>query len=92
MKIQTKRDLLKSLPKRWRDSGPGSHLHGYIYRKLLAQKELTEQKARDIIGNYAWTRNECSECKGDSESVAVFSSKASLCEGCLKKAIKKLEK
>jgi len=100
MIVTTKKQILKNLPKHWRQSYPkGRDLASgknsdKIYIALVNEKELTEERANEIIGNDSWTRNSCDECGEDVEVTVMVgeepdyeSRTASICINCLNKAV-----
>ena len=100
MELITKKSLLATLPKRWAtqyttnfrlDSG---RMPFDIAKELEAEKILTEERAKEILGNDSWTRNECHECKKDvyatvqlGQGTDYGSATANICLDCLNKAV-----
>ena len=100
MKLITKTEIISNLidtyQMQYRDNRQlfGGDWTDDIIKKLKSASPLTEKKAIEIIGNNSWTRNECHECKKDSDVVVQLgqepdyeSSTANVCLECLNKAI-----
>ena len=61
---------------------------------LKSENPLTEEKAKEILGNDSWTRNKCDECDADVYATVQLgqepdyeSATANICLDCLKKAV-----
>jgi len=66
----------------------------YKIKLLKAENPLTEEKAKEILGNDSWTRNKCDECDADVYATVQLgqepdyeSAAANICLDCLNKAI-----
>lgn len=100
MYLNTKHQILKTLPNRFRFQYNSNRklLDGKftddIYDLLIDEENLTEEKAIEIIGNKSWTDNICDECKKDvnaliylGEEPNIESNTAAICKDCLLKSV-----
>ncbi len=88
MKVIIKRDHIMGVLDRWKHQYRGEQWIGTekeeITKKLskLDFKTASEQDIKDIIGNWGWTRLQCSECGENCEELVEFEEQ-SYCKGCL---------
>ena len=100
MELITKKSILESLPQRWqmqystsRQFFDGSWSDDKI-KMLKSESPLTEERAKEILGNNSWTRNNCDECRKDVYATVQLgqepdyeSATANICLECLNKAV-----
>jgi hypothetical protein len=95
MELITKSEVVKNIPKRWREQYPENDGDKFrIWKKLKLEKNLTAQKAEQIIGNNSWSDLRCNECDKSQLDMVVRvgaepdyeSATAWLCLDCVKKA------
>jgi len=100
MILTTKKDILSSLPARWKmqyrtnyQLADGKWTFDII-KQLEDEQNLTEERAKEILGNDSWTRNKCDECNNDVYATVQIgqepyyeSSTANICIDCLNKAV-----
>lgn len=100
MKLITKKSILKGLIKKFQKQYPTNMIFfngscsDNVIKSLKAEKDLTEEKANEIIGNSSWTQNKCNECNKDvfvvvqlGEEPDYESSTVNICLNCLNKAV-----
>jgi hypothetical protein len=88
MEVLTKKQVIKDVPKRWKNQYPNGKEH--IYEKLIAAKPLSKKKVDAIIGNDSWTTLTCDQCSKDVPLVVLLDNSEysnSICEQCLNKAL-----
>ncbi len=94
MELVTKAKIISKVAARFKGSE-----HQDIYKALLAEKNLTEVRVTEIIGNDSWTKNNCSICWNDFDRTVRLgeppdwdSATVNICKECLLKALKMIEK
>ncbi len=100
MELITKKSILADLPERWKMQYRTNYqlFDGKwtfdIIKQLEAEQDLTEERAKEILGNDSWTRNKCDECDKDVYATVQLgqepdyeSATANICLDCLNKAI-----
>jgi hypothetical protein len=88
MEVLTKRQVIRDVPKRWKQQYPNGKEGKY--EKLIAAKPLSKKKVDAIIGNNSWTELICDQCRKDVPLVVLLDSSEysnSICEQCLNKAL-----
>lgn len=99
MMAVTKSEKCKTIAERWARQYP-SHKRSEdktaVYEQLVGLQGCgTEEQIDSIIGNRSWTRNACTECDKDSQTLIRLgdepdydSSTVWICLTCLKVAVK----
>lgn len=100
MELITKKSILADLPERWKSQYRTNYqlFNGKmtfdIIKELETETNLTEERAKEILGNDSWTRNKCDECEKDVYATIQLgqepdyeSSTANICLDCLNKAV-----
>jgi hypothetical protein len=100
MVLLTKKDILSNLPERWKSQYRTNYqlsngkMTFDIINELEAETNLTEERAKEILGNDSWTRNKCDECNADVYATVQLgqepdyeSATANICLDCLNKAV-----
>ena len=96
MKITTQRDLIRTAPKRWRNTYEPFNNDQLSKREIadeldkLDLESATPSDVADIIGNESWTRITCDQCKKEVTAVLQVgerrdyeSATANLCRKCV---------
>ncbi len=109
MEVITKAQHIADIPNRWNiqynclrkasgeDSAVFKTSRQYTtYQRLIAEKELTKEKADLIIGNDSWTELECSGCDRENlQAVAIVTEHDGhpiyLCLECIGEALRSLK-
>ena len=100
MELITKKSILEGLAQKYqmqystnRQFFDGSWSDDKI-KMLKAENPLTEERAKEILGNDSWTRNKCDECNKDVYATVQLgqepdyeSATANICLECLNKAV-----
>jgi hypothetical protein len=95
MEIIYKRDLIKTVAKRWYEQYREDYMNVLTKLSKIDLEIATEQQIIDIIGNSTWTSIRCDECNKEvdiaiqlGEEPNYESATALICIDCLKKSIK----
>lgn len=93
MKRITRQILADRVLGAWKKQYPKGHNSGrdkdaITFKLAMLGNHPNPDKVDKIIGNSSWTFSDCSVCLKEVAEVVQFDNKNTICERCLKKALK----